>query len=100
MDNGDGRDGAKLLAKLLRLGRDDVTVLVRLACNSCSSNQWDAVETNRQSPLTDDAGDALVAWYRLPMIAPPPLKRLRELHRRLELLLLVIQLLDATLGNH
>ena len=60
----------------------------------------DAIETYQKSPLTDNAGDAFVARYRLPMIAPPPLERLRELHCGLELFLLVIQLLDATLGNH
>ena len=53
-----------------------------------------------ESPLTDDTGDAFVAWYRLPMVAPPPLERLRELHRGLELLLLVIELLDTALGDH
>ena len=38
VDNGDGGDGAELLAKLLGLGRDDVTVLVRLACKPRTSD--------------------------------------------------------------
>lgn len=50
--------------------------------------------------LTDYAGETLVSWYRLAVVAFASLERLREVDCRLLLFALKIELVDAALSDH
>ena len=50
--------------------------------------------------LTDDAGETLVSWYRLTVVAFASLECLREVDCRLLLFALKVEFVDAALGNH
>lgn len=71
--------GAEVNTKRVRLRRDHVAVLIRVA---------------------DDGGDAFVSWYRFFVVTFAPLERLCEVDCRLVRFPLEVQLVDAALRDH
>lgn len=96
MDDRYSRDSAQLDPKVVRLRRNHIAMLVRLACVGELLLEMGKSLHGR----TDNTGEALVARNSLSMITFPPLKRLRKIYGRLFCLALEIELVYAALCDH
>jgi hypothetical protein len=94
--------GTEANAKRVRLRRNHVAVLIRLAWYMVRIGPQSAGQVGgaRAVEPTDDGGNALVSGYRLFVVALAPLERLGEVYGGLVRLALEVQLVDAALRDH